>query len=148
MQEIGGGPAMFAVNPQIQIAEDEFHWTFARSGGPGGQNVNKVASKVLLRWNVTASPGVPEAVKVRLRALYPGQITTEGDLLITSQRWRDQPRNREDCLEKLRGMLGRAAAVPRVRKPTRATRGSKERRLAAKKLQAARKQQRRHSVDD
>jgi ribosome-associated protein len=138
---------VFIVNPHIQISEGEFAWTFARASGPGGQNVNKVASKVLLRWNVDASPSVSDTVKARLRHLYPGQITTEGDLLITSQRWRDQVRNREDCLEKLRGMLANAAMTPRARKPTRATRGSKERRRAAKRHQSARKQ-RRQSVED
>ena len=139
---------MIDVNAHIQIADEEISWSFARSGGPGGQNVNKVSSKAVLRWNVNASPNLPPDVKARLYELYGGQITTEGDLVITSQRYRDQPRNREDCLEKLCGMIRHATFKPRPRKATRATRGSRERRLAAKRHQSARKQQRRGPSND
>src|ERR1700693_1948784 len=97
--------AMLEITSQIRIPESEFQWTFVRSGGPGGQNVNKVASKAVLRWNLAASPSVPEQVKSRLRTLQRRRITTEGDLILNSQRFRDQGRNVEDCLEKLRDMV-------------------------------------------
>ena len=139
---------MLIVNEHIRIAEEELHWSFVRSGGPGGQNVNKVASKAVLRWDLAGSPGVPEAVKSRLRTLQRRRITQDGELLITSQRWRDQDRNRQDCLEKLRDMLLEAATVPRPRKVTKATRGSRERRLANKRHRSSAKQLRRQPVDD
>jgi ribosome-associated protein len=139
---------MIEVNSHIRIPEEEIQWSFARSGGPGGQNVNKVSSKAVLRWNVNASAGLPADVKARLYDLYRGQITTEGDLVIMSQRWREQSRNREDCLDKLRDMVRHATIKPRPRKATRATRGSRERRLAAKRHQSARKEQRRPSGDE
>jgi ribosome-associated protein len=134
---------MIEINSHIRIPDEEIEWSFARSGGPGGQNVNKVSSKAVLRWNVNASPEVPAEVKARLHELYGGQITTEGELIITSQKTRDQSRNREDCLEKLREMVRHATFKPRPRKATRATRGSRERRLAAKRRQSTRKQSRR-----
>ena len=134
---------MLEINDQIHIPEEELSWTFVRAGGPGGQNVNKVASKAVLRWNVAASPSLPDDVKARLLAQLRGRITGEGDLVLTSQRYRDQERNRQDCLDKLREMIARAAARPKVRRKTKPTRGSQERRLAAKKHRAGTKAARR-----
>src|SRR5881296_3941110 len=105
------------------IPQWELQWTFVRSGGPGGQNVNKVASKAVLRWNVANSPSLPEEVKARLRAQQNRRITNEGELILTSQRFRDQERNRQDCLEKLRELVLRAAKPTKRRKPTKPTRG-------------------------
>jgi ribosome-associated protein len=131
---------MLDVNNQIHIPDEEFAWSYVRSGGPGGQNVNKVASKAVLRWDLAASPSVPEQVKARLRTLQRRRITTEGELVLNSQRFRDQEKNRQDCLEKLRELLLEAATVPKARKPSRPTRGSKERRHKAKRHRAARKE--------
>lgn len=138
-----GGPEMLQATPTISIPDSEFTWTYARSGGPGGQNVNKVASKAVLRWSLEDSPSLPAAVKVRLREAYPSYTTTEGDLLISSERYRDQTRNREDCLTKLAAMIRRAATPPKPRRPTRPTRGSKTRRLADKRQHSERKAGRR-----
>jgi ribosome-associated protein len=139
---------MLVINERIHIPEEELSFTFVRSGGPGGQNVNKVASKAVLRWGVDASPSVPADVKARLRTLHRRRITTEGDLVLSSQRYRDQDRNRLDCLDKLREFLLEAAVVPRARKPTRPSRGARERRLADKRRRAAVKSVRRRPVDD
>src|SRR5205823_1239328 len=125
--------AMLAVNETIAIPDAEFAWTYVRSGGPGGQNVNKVASKAVLRWPLDASPSVPDAVKMRLRMLQRRRVTIDGDLIITSQKYRDQERNREDCLDKLAEMIRAALFVPKPRRATKPTKGSKLRRLAAKK---------------
>ena len=133
------------INALIHIPDAELEWSYVRSGGPGGQNVNKVASKAVLRWNVAATEALPLEVKARLFAQQGGRITTEGDLLLTSQRFRDQERNRQDCLEKLRELITTATIVPKVRKKKKPTRASKERRLAAKKHRSAVKKQRRAS---
>src|SRR3954468_2045167 len=92
---------MLEITPVLQIPDTEFTWSFARSGGPGGQNVNKVASKALLRWDISGSTTLPEDVKIRLASQQQRFFTQDGGLIITSQRYRDQERNREDCLEKL-----------------------------------------------
>src|SRR5947209_12864136 len=125
----------------IQIPESEFHFTFARSGGPGGQNVNKVASKAVLHWDVAASPSLPAEVKERFSQQNRSRITTEGVLVLDSQRFRDQPKNVADCLEKLRDLLLRSLHRPKKRRATKPSRSSKERRLQAKRHIA---QQQRH----
>lgn len=139
---------MLDVTDCIHIPEDEFHWSFARSGGPGGQNVNKVASKVTLHWDLAGSPSVAPDVKARLRTAHPSKMTTEGELVLTSQRYRDQGRNRDDCLEKLSELLRRAAVTPRPRKKTRPSRGAKEARLRDKHRRAAAKGTRRKPAEE
>jgi len=133
---------MLIVTRQLQIPLAEFEITFARSSGPGGQNVNKVNSKAILRWAVQSSPSLPEAVRERFLQKYGNRFTTEGELLVTSQRYRDAPRNLQDCLEKLRAMLLGVVHPPKHRRATRPTRGSVERRLQGKRRQSAAKQNR------
>ncbi len=138
---------MLVVNPRLQIPLREFRFTFARSSGPGGQNVNKLNSKALLRWSVVRSPSLPEAVRKRLLVRYHRRITSQGDLLITSQRFRDAGRNVADCLEKLRKMLEEVAVAPRVRRATKPTRASVRRRLDQKRKHSQKKQRRRDVSD-
>ena len=139
---------MLEITPTLQIPDDEFIWTYARSGGPGGQNVNKVASKAVLRWNIAECMSVPEEVKIRLALQQKRFFTQDGSLIIMSQRYRDQERNRDDCLEKLRAIILQALAVPKVRKKTRPSRGAKKRRLQEKKMRSDVKQQRRRPSGD
>jgi ribosome-associated protein len=134
---------MLHISDRLRIPADEFSWTFVRSSGPGGQNVNKVASKAVLRWNVVASPSLPEDVKARLQQQQRRRISSSGDLLLTSQRYRDQERNRLDCLDKLAEMLRAAVMMPKARRKTKPSRGARERRLAAKKRRSALKSSRR-----
>ena len=121
------------INEQIQIPDEELVFTYARSGGPGGQNVNKVASKAILHWNLAGNATVPDGVKERLRVLFPSRVTVDGQFVIQSQEFRDQEKNRAACLDKLREFVLKATVVPKARKKTKPSRGSKERRLAAKK---------------
>jgi ribosome-associated protein len=139
---------MLQVTDAITIPEAEFDWSYARSGGPGGQNVNKVASKAVLRWNVRASPSLPDHVKGRLCALNRRRVTSTGDLILTAQRYRDQERNRQDCLDKLAELVREAATLPKARRATRPTRGSKQRRLAAKRHRSVLKASRRDGVEE
>lgn len=123
---------MIVVNERITIPREEIEFEFARSGGPGGQNVNKVESKAILRWRPGASPSLPEDVRGRLLTTLASRLTAGGELLITSQRTRDRGRNIEDCLDKLRRLILASAAPPRPRRPTRPTAASRRRRAEDK----------------
>jgi ribosome-associated protein len=137
-----GFELMLVVSGQLKIPLAEFEITYARSGGPGGQNVNKVNSKAVLRWSVQTSPSLPDSVRQRFFHKYAKRLTTEGELIVTSQRFRDAPRNSRDCLEKLRTMLLGVAQPPKARRATRPTRGSVERRLQNKRRQSAKQDRR------
>ena len=134
---------MMIVNDRISIPRQEFRFDFARSGGPGGQNVNKVASKAILRWTPGTSPSLPEPVRARLLAALASRLTTEGELVVTSQLTRDQGRNIEDCLEKVRRLVFAAANPPKARRPTRPTFASRVRRVEGKARHSAAKRLRR-----
>jgi ribosome-associated protein len=134
---------MLVVDARIMIPSDELRFTFARSSGPGGQNVNKLNTKAVLRWAVRTSSRLPEDVRQRFLAKYRQRVSVAGDLLIASQRFRDQRRNVQDCLEKLRAMLASVATAPLRRKPTRPSRGAVERRLRSKRSASLKKTHRR-----
>jgi ribosome-associated protein len=133
---------MLEVNHRIRIPESEFTFAFSRSGGPGGQNVNKVSSKAQMSWDVTQSPSVPDDIRERFLLRYKRRITKEGTLLITSQRYRDQGRNTQDCLNKLVELLLSIAVLPTKRKATAPSRGAKQRRLKDKQVRSDKKQAR------
>jgi ribosome-associated protein len=140
-------PKYLNVTARLRVPLDELEFTFARSSGPGGQNINKVASKALLRWKVTESQSLPEAVKRRFLEHYGSRLTKEGELLLSSQRHRDQGRNVDDCLDRLRAILAVVASPPKKRKPTKPSRGAKERRLQEKRETGEKKQRRRTKFD-
>ena len=131
----------------MHIPSEQLEFTFVRSSGPGGQNVNKVSSKAQLRWNPGKSELLAPEVLQRLETLFPSHFTKEGDLLITSQKTRDQGKNREDCLEKLRNMILEASKVPKPRIPTKRTKNSVRRRLENKEKNAQKKQERKKNSD-
>lgn len=125
------------------LPEDELRFTFVRSSGAGGQNVNKVSSKAVLRWSPSTSRVLAEEVKARFLERHGSRIAADGDLILTSDRHRDQGSNSGDCLDKLRDMIAAVLTPPTPRKPTRPTRGSKRRRLQGKKEQSEKKEGRR-----
>lgn len=131
------------INAAIQIPTSEFEFSFARSGGPGGQNVNKVNSKAILRWNPSMSIALPETVRVAFVEKYASRITTDGVLIITSQKFRDQYRNVDDCLAKLCEMIHSVLNPPKPRRPTKPSRAAKARRIESKTHNSAKKAQRR-----
>ncbi|MFN2427795.1 MAG: alternative ribosome rescue aminoacyl-tRNA hydrolase ArfB [Candidatus Binatia bacterium] len=134
---------VITVGPGIEIPAEELSIRYVRSSGPGGQNVNKTSSKAVVRWNVRSAAGVRDDVKGRFVARFASRITAAGDILITSDRHRDQPRNLEDCVAKLRAMLVEVAVPPTRRKPTRPGRAARERRIGEKKTRGAVKSLRR-----
>lgn len=124
---------MLRISPSLAIPDQELEERFVRSSGPGGQNVNKVATAVELRFDVARSPSLPEPVRERLLARRDRRITDEGVLVLSAQRFRTQDRNREDARERLVAVIAAALTAPRKRVATKPTKGSKERRLGAKR---------------
>lgn len=131
------------------VREEELEFRFFRAGGPGGQNVNKVETAVQLRFDAAGSPSLSDDVRERLIELAGARATRDGLILITAQRFRTQERNRQDAIERLAALIERARHVPKARRPTRPTKASKERRLAAKSVRSGVKKARgRVSFDD
>ena len=128
------------VTPTLRIPDGELAESFVRASGPGGQNVNKVASAVELRFDVANSPSLPPPLRERLLARRDRRLTSDGVLVIQANRFRDQARNREDARERLTELIRSALHVPKKRVATKPTRASKERRITAKKLRAQHKQ--------
>jgi ribosome-associated protein len=136
-------PPFVEVGPRLRIPAAELDLAYATSGGPGGQNVNKVASKAILRWNLARSTAVAPEDRAWLLARLAGRLTGEGELVIASDRHRDQPQNVADVLDRLRDVLRSALARPKARRATRPSRASRERRLASKRRRSETKRGRR-----
>lgn len=130
------------IGGKLRIPFSEFSFTFARGSGPGGQNVNKVNSKAILNWAVLSSPSLSPGVRNRFLAAYKRRINAEGVLVLGSDRFRDQKRNIDDCLEKLAEMLEAVLVAPEIRRPTKPGRGAVERRLKEKKADSEKKTRR------
>jgi ribosome-associated protein len=120
------------ITPSLSLDPGELTISFIRSSGPGGQNVNKVSTAAQLRFNLDASPSLPEPVKVRAQRLAGSRLTTEGEIVITADRYRTQVLNRDDAIERLLELLRQAAIPPKPRRKTRPTLASKTRRLESK----------------
>ena len=133
---------MIEVNDWLSIREEDLEEAFVRSPGPGGQNVNKVATAVQLRFDAARSPSLPEEVRLRLLRLAGKRATSEGVVIIEARRFRARERNRQDALERLLTLLRAAAQAPKARRPTSPTRASRERRLSGKRRRAELKRRR------
>jgi ribosome-associated protein len=130
------------VNTRLTVPAKELVVTAARSSGPGGQNVNKVNSKVTLRWNPSRCTALTNAWRARFVARHAGRINRQGELVLHSERFRDQSRNLSEVRQKLVEMLLECQSAPKRRKPTRPTLGSKQRRLDSKRRRSEKKQNR------
>ncbi|HEX6960096.1 MAG TPA: alternative ribosome rescue aminoacyl-tRNA hydrolase ArfB [Ferrovibrio sp.] len=123
---------MIRINHRISLDEKELSFSFIRASGPGGQNVNKVSTAVQLRFDVRHSPSLPEPVRQRLEKLAGRRLTQDGVLVLTAQQHRSQDRNREEALIRLADLIRAAAVAPKVRRSTKPTRASQQRRLEGK----------------
>ena len=138
---------MIRVTNNIALGEDEIEEQFIRSSGPGGQNVNKVATAVQVRFDVARSPNLPEPVRERLKRLAGRRLTGDGVLVIDARRYRTRERNRRDALDRLVALVRKAAIAPTPRKATRPTAASRRRRLEGKQRRGALKRGRRNVKD-
>jgi ribosome-associated protein len=136
---------MIEITPALQIDESELQIDFIRSSGPGGQNVNKVATAVQLRFDVRAS-SLPEEAKARLLQLAGKRVTTEGELLIEAKRLRTQDQNREDAIQRFVDLVRKSLVDPKARKKTKPTQAAKEERLKKKKKRGEIKKMRQQAV--
>src|SRR5947208_95956 len=139
---------MIRITDQISIDESELEESFVRSSGPGGQNVNKVSTAVQLRFDVRQSPSLPADVRRRLLTLAGSRATQDGVLIITSRVHRTQEANRAEARARLNELIARAEVVPKTRRPSRPTLGSKVRRLKAKSQRSSSKKLRGRTSDD
>jgi ribosome-associated protein len=130
---------MTRITSSVSIDEREIEITFVRSSGPGGQNVNKVATAAQLRFDVDRSPSLPDDVRERLKAKAGSRLTRDGVLVITARRFRTQERNRADAIQRLLDLIREAATRPRSRRATRPTRASRQRRLDEKRRRSSTK---------
>jgi len=137
-----------AVTSALSIPLAEIVLRATPSSGPGGQHVNRSSTRIEAVWNVTSSPVLSEAQRARLLLRLASRLDSDGDLRIVASDHRSQLRNREDALERLAGIVGRALAVPKTRRATRPTRASKERRLDSKKRRGDTKRERQRRADD
>jgi len=135
------------ITPSIKIPDAELRLSFARSSGPGGQNVNKVSSKAVLHFDVLTTPSLPPDVRQRFVEQYRSRLTNAGEVVIHSEEFRDQPRNIQACYDKLRQMVLAVLRPPKRRRATKPTRGSKVRRLNDKKRRGEVKAGRRYRGD-
>lgn len=131
----------------MRVPENELTFEYQRSSGPGGQNVNKVATAVRLRFHVASSTVLPPEVKERLLRLAGKRVTTAGEILLLGQRYRTQEKNRADVLERLDELVARASIAPKRRRPTRPTKAAGRRRLEEKRRRSERKQERSGRTD-
>lgn len=133
---------MLEVNSKIAIPDEEFSISFARSSGPGGQNVNKTNSKAVLHWDVVNSPSLPLDVKARFLKSFASKLTVDGSIVIASDESRAQEANVKGCLEKLKAMILTVATPPKIRRPTKPTKSSQRARVENKKARSQTKKTR------